>query len=117
MSAAHQNHCKIATTARTAQTKTKAESVMNDGAEPKPLIPALQPFYRAVEPWTWPLVRVAVGWGLIVHGYGKILRGPEQQAAMLTRDGLIYPYFFALFLTFIEFVGGVCISAGLVTCF
>ena len=83
--------------------------------ESKLLIPALRSFYDFVNPWTWPLVRIAVGWDLIVHGYGKILRGPDQQAALLARDKLIYPYFFALFLTFIEFLGGICISIGLFT--
>ena len=85
--------------------------------EPVLVLPALKPFYDRVIPWTWPLVRVAVGWDLIVHGYGKILRGPEQQAVMLAKDGLKYAYVFALFLTFIEFVGGICISVGLFTRF
>jgi len=65
----------------------------------------------------WPLVRVAVGWNLIVHGWGKVLRGPEQQAAILARDGASFGVKFAIFLTFIELVGGVCIAAGLFTRF
>jgi putative oxidoreductase len=65
----------------------------------------------------WPLVRVAVGWNLIVHGWGKVLRGPEQQAAILARDGANFGVKFAIFLTFIEVVGGVCIAAGLFTRF
>ena len=85
--------------------------------EPKLVLPALKPFYDFVIPWTWPLARIAVGWDLLVHGYGKILRGPEQQAALLARDKLVYPYFFALFLTCIEFGGGICISVGLFTRF
>ncbi|MDB5599832.1 MAG: DoxX family protein [Xanthobacteraceae bacterium] len=85
--------------------------------EPKLLLPFLQPFYDRVIPLAWPLVRLAVGWDLIVHGYGKILRGPTQQAEILGRDGLKYAYFFALLLIFTEFVGGLCISAGLFTRF
>ena len=86
-------------------------------SEPKPVLPFLQPFYDAVIPLAWPLVRVAVGWNLIVHGWGKVLRGPEQQAAILARDGASFGVKFAIFLTFIELVGGVCIAAGLFTRF
>ena len=91
---------------------------MSDAAhEPKPFFPFLQPFYDAVIPWTWPLVRVAVGWDLIVHGWGKILRGPTQQAVLLSRDGAAFGFKVAIFLTFIEFVGGICIALGLFTRF
>jgi putative oxidoreductase len=85
--------------------------------EPKPVLPFLQSFYDAVIPWTWPLVRVAVGWDLIVHGWGKILRGPAQQAAILARDGAAFGVKTAILLTFIEFVGGICIALGLFTRF
>jgi putative oxidoreductase len=44
--------------------------------EPKPFIPSLQPFYEAVIPLSWLVVRVAVGWNLLVHGWGKITVGP-----------------------------------------
>lgn len=81
-------------------------------SEPKPVLPFLQPFYDRVIPWTWPLVRVAVGWDLVVHGWGKILRGPMQQAALFARDGTDFGVTFAIFLTFIEFVGGICIALG-----
>ena len=47
-------------------------------AEPKRVLPLLQPLYDVVIPLSWPLIRVAVGWDLIVHGWGKVLRGPEQ---------------------------------------
>jgi putative oxidoreductase len=85
--------------------------------EPQPVLPVLKPFYDAVIPLAWPLVRIAVGWDLIVHGWGKILRGPVQQAALLSRDGANFGVEFAIFLTFIEFVGGICIALGLFTRF
>ena len=87
------------------------------GQEPKPFFSFLQPFYDRVIPWTWPLIRVAVGWDLIVHGWGKILRGPVQQGALLARDGAPFGVKMAIFLIFIEFVGGICIAAGLFTRF
>ena len=86
-------------------------------AEPKPLLPFLQPFYDAVIPWTWPLVRVAVGWNLIVHGWGKVQRGPVAQAALLARDGTDFGVAFAVFLLVIELAGGICIALGLFTRF
>src|ERR1700730_3670248 len=85
--------------------------------EPKLVVPFLRPFYDAVLPWAWVLVRIGAGWNLIVHGWGKILRGPVEQGAMLAKDGLPVGVKFALFLTFIEFVGGICIAFGLFTRF
>jgi len=86
-------------------------------SEPTPILPFLRPFYAAVIPLAWPLVRIAVGWDLIVHGWGKIMRGPAQQAALLARDGTDYGVGFAVFLIFIEFVGGIAIALGLFTRF
>jgi hypothetical protein len=46
--------------------------------EPKPILPFLQPFYDAAIPLSWLVVRVAVGWNLLVHGWNKILTGPTD---------------------------------------
>ena len=86
-------------------------------SDPKPILPFLAPFYRMVVPLAWPLVRIAIGWDLIVHGWGKVLRGPVQQAALLSRDGTDYGVAFAVFLTIIELGGGICIALGLFTRF
>jgi hypothetical protein len=51
-------------------------AMTDDTREPRPLVPFLEPFYRAVVPLAWPLVRIGVGWNLAVHGWGKVLRGP-----------------------------------------
>ena len=50
----------------------------------KLLFPGLESFYAVAVPLAWPIVRFAVGWNLLVHGWGKIMRGPEAQAAPLT---------------------------------
>ena len=71
-------------------------------------------FYDLVRPLTWPLVRIAVGWNLIVHGYGKVLRGPQQLAGTL---GEPFGPKFAIFLTVVELAGGICIALGLFTRF
>jgi len=47
-------------------------------AEPKLLFPFLQPFYDAVAPVSWLIIRVAIGWNLLVHGYNKIMVGPTD---------------------------------------
>ncbi|MGC1466911.1 MAG: DoxX family protein [Pseudolabrys sp.] len=85
--------------------------------EPQPLLPFLAPFYAAVVPLAWPLVRIGVGWNLIVHGWGKVLRGPAAQAANLVHDGFGYGVKLAVLLLVVEFVGGICIALGLFTRF
>src|SRR5215213_1306091 len=76
--------------------------------EPKPLFPFLESFYRVVVPLAWPLVRLTCGFHLIIHGWGKVVRGGTVSNSTLA---------FGLFLTFIEFVGGICITIGLFTRF
>ena len=48
---------------------------MQAGAEPRLLFPRLRAFYSRLEPLSWPLVRVACGALLIVHGWGIWWRG------------------------------------------
>lgn len=91
---------------------------MTDQAgQPRPLLPFLAPFYRAVAPLAWPLVRLGVGWNLIVHGWGKIVRGPVSEGALLAHEGFAFPVALALLLLVVEFVGGICITLGLFTRF
>ena len=89
----------------------------DDAYEPRLLLPFLESFYRVVVPLAWPLVRIGVGWDLAVHGWGKILRGPAAQAALLARDGYDYGLPLAVLLIFVEFIGGICIALGLFTRF
>jgi putative oxidoreductase len=46
--------------------------------EPKLFLPFLQSFYDAAIPLSWLIVRLAVGWNLLVHGWGKIMIGPTD---------------------------------------
>ncbi len=85
--------------------------------EPRPLLPFLEPFYRVIVPLAWPVVRVGVGWNLIVHGWGKVLRGPAAQAALLVRDGYDFGIPLAVLLIVVELIGGICIALGLFTRF
>lgn len=86
-------------------------------AERRLLIPALQPFYDLVVPLAWPVVRIACGWNLIVHGWGKILRGPATMAPQFAEMGFEPALLVVWTLLVIEFVGGVCIALGLLTRF
>ena len=76
--------------------------------EPEPILPFLKSFYDIVVPLSWPMARLACGFHLAVHGWGKVIRGGTVSGSTLA---------FGLFLTFIEFAGGVCISIGLFTRF
>ena len=84
---------------------------MSDQAsEPKLLLPFLQPFYDAVVPLAWPLVRCAAGLILAYHGWGKIARGPYAVAPQFAAMGFepAVPVVFVLIV--IEFVGGLGIA-------
>ena len=76
--------------------------------EPKLVLPFLRRFYEFVIPLSWPIVRIACGMHLVIHGWGKVMRGGTVSNSTLA---------FGLFLTFIEFFGGICISIGLFTRF
>jgi len=76
--------------------------------EPKLLLPFLKSFYDVVVPLAWPLARLACGFHLIIHGWGKVMRGGTVTG---------FPLWFGIFLTFVEFGGGICITLGLFTRF
>ena len=76
--------------------------------EPKPVLPFLKSFYDVVIPLSWPVVRIACGMHLIIHGWGKVIRGGQISSSTLA---------FGIFLTFIEFFGGICITIGMFTRF
>jgi putative oxidoreductase len=68
-------------------------------------------------PLTWPLIRVAVGWNLIVHGWGKIMRGPTAASGAFAQLGFEPALLFTWLALVLEFVGGICIALGLFTRF
>ena len=87
-------------------------------AEPKLLLPFLRPFYDAVAPLSWLIVRVAVGWNLLVHGYNKIMIGPTDAFLKGFADlGFVPPALFYWSSFVIEMLGGICIMLGLFTRF
>jgi len=86
--------------------------------EPRPLIPALAPFYAAARPFSWLLIRLTVGLMLIPHGWPKLMAGIGPVAAnALTKRGIGPAEPLAVILIAIETLGGLCIALGLFTRF
>jgi putative oxidoreductase len=89
------------------------------GAEPKLVLPQLQSFYDVVVPLAWPVVRIAAGWNLFVHGWGKgIVRGPgafTKGFADMGFDSMTMLWVWGSLG--IELVGGAALILGLFTRF
>jgi len=85
--------------------------------EPRPLFPGLSSFYDIVIPLAWPVIRIAVGWNLLVHGWGKVARGPSAYIRPFMEQGFdpALPWIWAALI--IEFVGGIALILGLFTRF
>jgi putative oxidoreductase len=94
------------------------ERFVPDG-EPRLLVPALAPFYGTVRDLGWPIVRLAVGGTLLVHGIAKLM-GPGVAAfasGSLARRGIEPSLPLAYVIFFNETVGALCIIFGLFTRF
>ncbi len=87
-------------------------------AKPKLLLPFLQPFYDAVIPLSWPLIRVTVGGTMLVHGIVKLMGPPiSTVAAGFAKSGLEPSLLIAYIVYINETIGAVCIILGLFTRF
>ncbi len=89
------------------------------GAEPRPIIPALSPFYDVSRDLSWLVVRLTAGGFLLIHGLQKVIWSsvPAFASGSLARRGIepALPLAYAVF--FIETVGALCLMAGLFTRF
>lgn len=86
--------------------------------EPKLLLPFLRPLYDAAIPLSWLIVRVAVGWNLLVHGWGKLMIGPSPNIVKAFADMNFTPgefWFWASTLN--ETIAGIALILGLFTRF
>jgi putative oxidoreductase len=86
-------------------------------AEPKLLLPQLKPFYEFAMPLAWPVVRIACGWNLAVHGWGKVTRGPSAFVKAFADMGFEPAIAWVWGGLAIEFVGGIALILGLFTRF
>ena len=62
--------------------------------------------------WSPVLLRLIVGYGFLMHGYAKWLRGPDAFAVVLHTVGVPLPHLFAWLTTVVELVGGVAVLIG-----
>jgi putative oxidoreductase len=85
--------------------------------ESRLLLPGLQRFYDLAIPLAWPVIRIAVGWNLLVHGWGKVTRGPDAYVKAFVEQGFdpALPWVWSALA--IEFVGGAALIVGLFTRF
>ena len=85
--------------------------------EPRPLIPALAPFYAHTADLSWLIVRATVGLMLLPHGIPKVFQQGVAAfaAAGLARRGIEPALPLAYGVAFLETVGGLCVALGLLT--
>lgn len=74
----------------------------------------------AIQPWTWLALRAGVGLLLMPHGMQKLFGmfgggGLSGTATFLGSVGYPAPFFLALLIGLVEFVGGACLVAGFMT--
>jgi putative oxidoreductase len=94
------------------------EEMLMADAEPKLLLPVLRPFYDAAIPLSWLIVRAAVGWNLLVHGWGKIMAGSTEAYLKGYSDmGFIPPAPWFWSSTTVETTAGIALILGLFTRF
>ncbi len=85
---------------------------------PKLVLPFLQSFYEQAIPLSWLIIRVAVGWNLLVHGWGKIMVGPTDAFLKAFADmGFTPPGVWFWASTTIETLSGIALILGLFTRF
>jgi putative oxidoreductase len=86
-------------------------------SEPRLLFPFLKPFYDAVVPLHWPVIRLGAGLIFFVHGIGHLPPAFDKWAVSLVTRGYFPSTEWAYFLLFIEVVGPLCVAVGLFTRF
>ena len=85
------------------------------------LLPFLSRFYDLVIPLSWPIIRIAAGADLAIHGWEKVVRLPAIVTALMAGTAASLGPEFApihnIVLAFFECVGGICSALGLFTRF
>jgi len=88
------------------------------GEETRLLWPALRGFYDPFFEAAYALMRIVIGYILLMHGWVKIGAGAGAVAAsVMAKNGLEPAIAFAYAAMFLETVGAICIILGLFTRF
>jgi putative oxidoreductase len=85
--------------------------------EPKLVYPECGPFYKATSDLWYPMVRIAAGLLFFIHGWLKLTGAGATglATAYLAPKGIEPALPIAYLVIFIEVVGGICITLGLLT--
>ena len=65
-----------------------------------------------LRPWAAIPIRLMVGFGFIAHGYAKLMKGPENFAAILQALGVPAPHWAAWMTVIVEIGGGLAVLFG-----
>jgi len=92
---------------------------LTPAGEPRLFVAKPEPFYAWTRDLAWPLVRIAVGGTLLVHGMGKVLNQDVMAfaARSMAGRGLEPSVPFAYMIYFNETAGAILIMLGLFTRF
>ena len=87
-------------------------------AETKLLIPGLAGFYASLRDIAYTLMRVVIGFNLLMHGWLKVgTFGLAGVTGYMAKQGLEPAMYFAIAAMVLETVGAICIIIGLFTRF
>ena len=86
-------------------------------SEPKLVHAGLAGFYASVSDLWYPMIRVAIGCILFMHGWSKINAGVAGVTAYFATNGFEPAVAFAYAAIFLETVGAACVALGLFTRF
>jgi putative oxidoreductase len=88
-------------------------------AEPRPIIPALAPFYLFARDVSYPLIRATIAGTLLVHGIIKLMGPPITVFAQqsMAKRGIEPAMLFAYIVFINETIGAACVILGLFTRF
>jgi putative oxidoreductase len=85
-------------------------------SNPTPIVPALTPLYRALEPFGYAIMRLASGGIMATYGWAKLFgNGMARDAELFHKLGLEPASFFGYFTGSLEFFGGSMVAVGLLT--
>ncbi len=85
--------------------------------EPKLMFPGLAGFYQSVSDLWYPMIRIAIGAILFMHGWGKFNAPTGGVTGYMAKTGFPMPGTFAAAAIILETIGAICVALGLFTRF